>query len=249
MLLRGVGNMGGLGLPNVVDSYAGKYSTRHLDGLLAYWSMEEESGSFAEALPSSGYKGTYTGVTLNSTASPIDALGAPSFDGVNDRLRLNTTFFKDNFPFSSGTLSIWYKRTDYTSLRPIYDFRTSATGSSFWLRQSSAGLISLRLSEATSFVTMNIATDVTTIWHNVTVSWDINTDIVTGYFDGTNQNSTSFPDFDDATSFYSSADFGNRAGITGPWSGFLSHAALWNKVLDTSAVANIASTRLTSGGP
>lgn len=253
LLLLGAGGGNVVVEADVVDSYAGKYTTRHLDGLLAYWAMDETAGSEAVALPSSNYKGLYSGVTLDSTAGPIDASGAPSFDGVNDRLRITpSTYMRDTFPASSGTFSIWFKRSDYSSLRPLLNlWGNTGTSQNVWFRQSSLGAVSIRRGAGNKFptITSTAVFASSDTWYHAAITWDESDDLLELYVDGVSVGSASSIGVWDASSLLSSGDIGNRAGISGPWAGFLSHAALWNKELDTSAVANIASTALTSGGP
>lgn len=241
-LLLGVGGSGGVAT-TVLDNYAGKYTSLYNSGLLAYWRMNETAGTSAGALPSTGYQGTYSGVTLNSTTAPGGG-AAPGFDGVNDWVALNTTYVDDNFPFSSGTLSLWVQ-TPVADLKNAIAFYADANNYyQLTIGTTQSGRIGAnRVVGGTVNQVLKTGLGDFTTWTHVVVTWDESDDLLKLFVNGSSVGSTA-----DTQTWGVSSMSSNYMGVTwalsADWTGNLSHVALWDRVLPNSEITDLASTVL-----
>jgi len=86
------------------------YSERVLktSGLIAYWPLDESSGSVARCLVNPLQNGTYTGVTLANAVGPDGSL-SPYFDGAGDYVDLYSAAIRTAFGKTEGSWLVWMK--------------------------------------------------------------------------------------------------------------------------------------------
>jgi hypothetical protein len=79
--------------------------------LVAYWRLNESTGTTAGDSSGNGYSGTAYGVTW-SQAGIGDGDTAALFDGVNDYVNVYSAGLRDAFSSGEGTLMIWVRVAD-----------------------------------------------------------------------------------------------------------------------------------------
>lgn len=93
---------------------------------VAYWKLDETSGTNAADSSGNGRNGTYNGVTLNATTAP-DGSPAGVLDGINDGIQIT-----NDLTFSGAsdyTIVFWAKATSTDSIRLAYDLGSFANRS------------------------------------------------------------------------------------------------------------------------
>lgn len=82
---------------------------------IAYWRLNEFSGTTAADLSGEGHHATYQGPTLDAVAGPhINGPKSPSFDGSNDYVDIYSSNFASSFNTSAFTISLWLKVNSWT---------------------------------------------------------------------------------------------------------------------------------------
>jgi len=80
---------------------------------IAFWPLNETSGTNAHCEVTSSQDGTYADVTLDSTAGPFGEINAPYFkgDGSSSEVDIYTSTLETAWSNTGGTLSVlmWYK--------------------------------------------------------------------------------------------------------------------------------------------
>lgn len=241
LLLLGVGNSGG-GPPS---TYSTKFTETQASGLLAYWRLNELSGTSAGAQPTTGYQGTYNGVTLNSTIAPGGG-AAPSFDGVNDYIALQTTYIGDNFNGTSGTMTMWVNPSTL-GFNQCFIFQGGAASTSrIYLQMSSENQIAMvrQAGGVTNVLQSSVGQswDFTT-WVHLGLTWDESDNEVQVWIDGTTAYSTGGIGAWTVSSV-STALVGRLSITSGAndFEGEMAHVALWNRTLSAADMLDLAST-------
>lgn len=87
------------GTPAVATgTYQAKVLTLFEDDLIAYWPLNETSGTTANDVSGNGRHGTYSGVTLDQVDGPGETMGrAGLWDGINDRVRVVSSISTTEF--------------------------------------------------------------------------------------------------------------------------------------------------------
>jgi hypothetical protein len=75
---------------------------------IAYWKLDDTSGSQATDYSGNGYHGAYSGATLAGDTF-LNGDAAPSFDGVNDFVNVYSAGFAGAFDGNEGTVVAWAK--------------------------------------------------------------------------------------------------------------------------------------------
>lgn len=99
-------------------SYEKKIKGIFGSSLVAYWPLDETSGTVAYDRSGNGRNGAYTAVDLANTAAPAKMGGmAPYFDGTNDFVNVYSAGLASAFNGAAGTVAIWakiYSATEWT---------------------------------------------------------------------------------------------------------------------------------------
>lgn len=240
LLLLGAGGSGGVSVP---PDYSTKFYETQASGLLAYWRLNELSGTSAAALPTTGYQATYTGMTLNSTTAPGGG-AAPSMDGVNDVLQLQTTYVRDNFNGTSGTVAVWVNPST-NGVVNIAWFQGAATSARMYIQANIAdsSVAIVRQAGGVTDVRQAVtAVDLTT-WFLAGMTWDESDDEIQAWIAGTTIMSTdgigAWTNGDDTTG---SAIGRNASSGVNDFEGEVAHVGLWSRTLSAADWADLAST-------
>jgi hypothetical protein len=209
--------------------------------LVAYWRLNESSGSYAGDSSGNGYDGTASGVAWGQ-----DGIGdgdtAAGFDGVNDYVAVYSEGLAGEFDGDEGTLMIWARRRLSTSTG--HTVRIGTTGGMSYLAiyyDLANGRFRFRR-EASGSKIQNYYT-ATTEWVCLAMTYSRSADELKAYVNGVQAGAT-------VTglgawvgellltqcalgSFYAVAP----AQV---WDGSLAHAALWNVALTPGEIAQIA---------
>lgn len=218
--------------------YLSKILSIQRQDLIGYWPLNEVSGTNADnAEGTAARDGTYTGVALN-TITGIEGLPVGLWDGVNDYCDVYSTSFRDVFDGAEGTISIWAKVLSsavWTDATERYLVRFRADGSNTVNIFKTSSNNELRLARPGGGVNsgFTITGVTTTDWFNLAITWSELDDEVRVYFNGA-------PATTPITGL--GTWVGNLATLTtligsvnqtptSPWSGYISHGAVWKNAL------------------
>ena len=93
--------------PTAQTSYSDKVLGTQSGHLLAYWKLNETSGTVAADSSGNGRDASYSGATLNATTF-LDGAPAPSFDEINDYLNAYSAL-QPVFNGQAGTILLWFR--------------------------------------------------------------------------------------------------------------------------------------------
>ncbi len=242
MLQPLTGGLTPLGVGRLAGSYASKVLATAPANLLAYWKLDELSGSVAHDSSGNGRHGTYqNGVTLNG-ATFEDGSPAASFDGINDYVDVYSSSLASAFNGSEGTLLVWV-RSSALGLTGRHDaFRIAGASTSRVTLIKGTPASSVTESYLAGGVTNNVSLPYDgTDWFQSIISWSKSADAVKVYLNGSLVGSATglgswVGELDLASVVLGAV---NTSG-TFSWDGSLAHAALWDTALNTTQIAHLA---------
>jgi hypothetical protein len=212
-----------------------------------YWKLDELSGTTAINYGTKGTagNGTYSGPTLAQEAAPGGGL-APSFDGVNDRVDIHTATLASEFNPLLCTVLIWFKHAADTWIdgedRTFIQLAVDANNCvGLWKALTNNTLIDNHIAGGTIEAVSSTAY-ANTSWHLSALTVSKAADEFTGYVDGVQidiTQGTLGTWVGTISSSYTFIASYNGAGYFGK--GNFAHAAVFNKVLTQSQLANIYS--------
>lgn len=205
--------------------------------LVAYWQLNETSGSTAADSSGNGHDGTYSGVTLNATTF-VDGSPAGTWDGVNDEVNAFSAGLASDWNSNELTILAWFQvaaSADWTD--GTQRFAASFRGSSA-LVQMSKSTTSNQFAFSYPTGSNTTASLSSTGWVSIAVTRTVTGNVQKAFVNGTSVGSAS------ATSSavtLTSARFGRRgdAGV-GYWNGSLRHVAVWDVALSDGDVSTLA---------
>lgn len=224
-----------------IDTYTAKVMDIDRASLIAYWRLNELSGTAADNIQGDPLRdGVYSGPTLGQIGIG-DGLTAPSFNGVSDTVNIYSASLAAAFSPMAGTLSIWVKVanagvwTDGVG-RNIVRLRSDATNEIIIARSTADGSVSLNYRAGGTLEQRTKAGLSTTDWFHLALTWDKAADEVKAYYNGVQEGTTST-----GLGVWAGALASNDCEIsTVNYSGFLAHAALFNKALTAAQVLALA---------
>jgi lysophospholipase L1-like esterase len=212
-------------------------------GPLAYWPLNETSGTVAKNLGSLGAaaNGTYSGPVLAQAAAPGGGL-APRFDGTNKYVNVKTAALDAAFSGAGsighvGSVSVWAKSTGFTDGLQNYLLSFVVDGNN-WIALHDPGSANNRFTMTKSnlgsrdecFRTDAFHTD----WFNATMTWDNNNDRIRYYRDGALLETDVV-----LGTFTAGALLTGTIGYSSvSWVGNIAHVALWNRELTEAEIQN-----------
>ena len=224
-----------------------------MEGLVAYWPLNEGSGTVAHDWSENGHDGTLEdGPTWTPPGEVKTGAGALSFDGVDDRMVV------DSFDLEGGTgitLAAWIMRNEVTDdSRVISKAQGGGTPDHYWamvLSGNGDDDLEFRLrtdSGATSRVTVPDGQEVELgVWTHAAVTWDASDPNVKFYKNGEMIHSAS----KDGTAVGIGPDVkigvGNQSVSAGadnmdrPFDGIMDDVAIWNRGLTQEEIAELIS--------
>ncbi|MBL8130289.1 MAG: hypothetical protein JNL42_00400 [Anaerolineae bacterium] len=248
------GPLGGRGMLGAVLAAAGArrtYAGKVLSySPLAYWKLDELSGSAAADSSGNGYNAAYGGVTLNGATGP-DGKAAPSFDGTNDFINLYSAGYSAAFPWVRGTVMFWFKAasagvwTDST-LRYLGLYRLNGSSNQIAIYKLTTANTIRTIYEATGSGTKFRDVGVSsTGWVHYAFTWDADTDAGVPYFNGVAAAPllTPLSPLTGTGGMNSNLNLLGASSVSSPangWSGAMAHAAVFSTALSAAAVADLA---------
>lgn len=209
--------------------------------LLAYWKLNNTSGTSATDYSGNARHGTYNGPTLNATTF-TNGDPAPSFDGVNDAVAIQAAI-SGVFNGQEGSVLLWVKVANWADgveRRPLnlqvdgnnlLVFRKSTTSNSFDVIYVSGAVT--RVITKSSYSPSG--------WFQVAATWSKTANQFIAYFNGVQEGSTQTVGTW-AGALGTNTAIGSRSGTgTNPWYGNIAHVALWDTPLTSSQIAYLAS--------
>ena len=224
------------------SSYSGKvlgYSP------IAYWPLNEATGTNANCLVNSAQDGTYTGVTLGQTGIG-DGNTCPLFDGTNDYLDVYTTAFRDAFDGNEGSIMFWLKANTvviWTNATDYFCYRFRADADNYLqIYQGATNFYWGRVGNGNTDSRTIDSSAWDTDWINIAFTWSKTADDCFAYKDGVKQG---------ATIDYGEDLVGNLAEVStnigtntqtphNPWHGWLAHFVVWDSALTPTQIADLA---------
>jgi hypothetical protein len=215
--------------------------------LLAYWQLNETSGTTANDSSGNGRNGTYSGVTLNSTTF-LDGSPAGHNDGINDFVNAYTVSLAGAFDGDEGTLLVWAK-VDGAGVwgdgiaRRLAFFRADGSNLINIFKSTASNRIDIqRIGSATSLT--RTKTSFSPVgWFAVAVTWSLSGNSQITYVDGSQEGATQTGLAALINSLASTTTVigaGNTTSGANPWHGSLANVAVWDIALSSGEVAALA---------
>lgn len=213
---------------------------------LAYWPLDERSGSTAVNLANASGNGAYTGVDLAQSQPPFIA---PLFDGANDYCNIYSAWLNTNFNRNELTFAAWAKPYDagvWTDgvTRHVIWLATNSTQEVIQVRKNTTNnqfLLQYILGGTAKSVTLSSQS--WTTWTHLAVTNSKSGDAMMAYINGAQVGTTqtSLGTSSGNNIITTQATIGASSTTPGSvWSGWLAHAALWNRALSAAEVARLA---------
>lgn len=205
---------------------------------IVYWPMNETSGTVADnAEGTAARDGSYTGVTLNSIASPITADNAPLWDGINDHLNIYSTSLNTAFNGQEFTIGIWCKSVagawaDAANHRALFMRVDGNNFLSISINTSGNMEYSYRAGGSAKAIT-SAAMSGSTDWFHAAISASLAGDTFKAYENGAQVGTTQTGLGTWAGSLASTLCVigANNTSALNPWSGYLSHSPIFASAL------------------
>lgn len=229
----------------VPTAYAAAVLATQSDHLLAYWMLNETSGTQAIDSSGNGRHGTYSGVTLN--AEPfLDGYAAPSFDGSNDSVDIYSASLASAFVSASGTLFGWAKVagsadwSDSTARRAL-TLRANASNLFAVFKSATNGRFDIQR-QATTTANRNVTGYSNTDWFPFALTWDEGVPEIKVYLSGSQVSTTvtSIGTWSGALATTTVVIGASTIAGAAPWHGYIAHVALWDTPLTAEEILGLS---------
>lgn len=213
---------------------------------IAYWPLNEPSGSVANCLVDSAQDGTYVGVTLGQTGIG-DGNTAPLFDGANDYVDIFSAVFNAAFNGGEGTIALWAKVFDAGVWTEPADWRemiriTDTLNNRIFMGKSPPSTAHWFYVAGGATQSKYVAAMTTTAWMHMAITWSAAADEVCMYLIGVQQGTAM-----SGLGAWGGALSSNWCTIgslgkapSEPWYGWLAHVAVWDTPLRALTIADLA---------
>ncbi len=201
---------------------------------LAYWALDETSGSTAVDATGSGFDGTSSNVTWAGEAF-VDGGNAPTFDGTTSSIDVFSAGLSAVYPHSAGSLMAWWLTTSAVmndgNQRRVFN---AEGGASYVIRKLATPATTMQLfRQARSYP----FTYPGTVWTQGVITWDEAANFTHFYVNGSSAGSLIAGT---ATGSLSQARIGAQNPGSFLWSGAVAHVAIFDYVLSAAQVADLA---------
>lgn len=220
---------------------------------IAYWPLWETSGLIARDLvadlraPDAGSKdGTYVGATFDPSYDGIgDGNTAPFFDGVNDRVEVFTTAFRDDWNGAELSVAMWFKVnpgawTDSANRR-TFSFLADANNFAEFEKQPADNDARWIYRAGGTYSIITLSGETSEEWVHLALTASASDDEVIAYIHGSIQGA---PAVGLGTWAGPLVDLksviGAQEGTSSPWHGWLAHVAVFDTVLSGPDIAVLA---------
>jgi hypothetical protein len=213
-------------------------------GPVAYWPLNETSGTVAHCLVNSAQNGTFArDVSTMGTGPGIgDGNTSPRFDGTNDYADIDSQALVAAFSATAGTLFLWTKVEGTPTDNYPRGCGLTADGDNYvYATYGKNDLDYLQIYKAGGTSTYNWSQHnyATEVWRALTLTWNVAADEVKTYINGAQ-------DGDTVTSLGTWAGSLGTAyiGCSGPgsnrWAGLLAHVAVADRTWTPTEIAALA---------
>lgn len=222
----------------------GSYAHRILAlGPIAYWPLNDASGSAAINLVNTALNGTYTGVNLAQAQPPFLA---PYFDGANDLCNIYSAAINTAFNRSELSVAMWVKPgfswTDGISRRSL-QFTTTANQDGLSIGKATANnTYALQCFMGGVMKAVTLGSQSWSAWKHVALTASKTADEVKAYMDGAQVGATQTGLATPSANNLAATTCCIGSASTTPanvWSGWLAHLALWDRPLTPVEIANL----------
>lgn len=229
-------------------SYVDKVKSVFGSSLIAYYPMDELTGTTAIDASGHGYNGTYNGVTLGQTGIG-DGKTCPSFDGSNDHVNIYSAGLAGAMTWQEGTISLWFKVnsvsdwTDSTARKLYYIGDAGAANKLDMYKKSTANGIYCSYYGGSTADAIAFDKIGALGWTHLAITWSLAGDYFKFYINGSQQDTAQTGIGTWAGSPASGKmNIGCFESPTGsnPWKGYQAHWALGNAPLSDAQIAQLA---------
>lgn len=214
-------------------------------GLIAYWPLDEQSGTVAYDRSGNGRNGTHVGVTLGATGIG-DGRTCPTYDGVNDYTNIYSASLAGAFNGAEGTLIAWARVANaavWTEDTYPYVVNITVDANNFvQLRKYGANTLlwlykSGGVDKSTSLDSVSNAN-----WMPLGLTWSNSAEAAIAYYNGSQTGTTKTPLADWVGNISSSLTAIGAVGTaaTTPWNGNIAHVSLFNRALSPVEIARLS---------
>lgn len=235
-------------------TYISDILANYATGLIGLYPMDETSGTNMDDKSAEANDGVFTGVTLNSAASPWDGTNAPSFDGVNDHAKFLSAGFDADFAASGqytvmawakvSGVGVWTDGAERCVLRMSVDVNNRIQ----MRKDTTNGQIRYIITDGGTLKQITQSGHSETDWMHFAITHDKVGDVAKCWFNGVQvgANQTGLGTF---TGTLTLGEFGAGSASGGtPWSGFMSYGAIWNVALADADIVNLYDGTFPGGG-
>lgn len=224
--------------------YQNAYASRVLaTNPIAYWPLNEGSGSVIQDKSGNGYDGAYTGVTWDGTQF-VKGGPVPFWDGANDYGDVYSAGFASAFDLDEGCILIWVKMADASvwtdvTTRTLYLFQRDAGNRVFFNKLNSANEIRLRRTGNGTSQTLDHTIN-NPDWFSVILSWSVMNDALKLYINGVQAETTQMGLLASVGSGLDSSATVLGAASQAPIQihhGYLGNVAIYNRSIDNAILA------------
>ena len=227
------------------------YSLRMLNlfgsAIIAYWPLWEASGTVANDISGHSYNGSYTGVTLGQPGIG-DGRTCPSFDGINDLVNVYSAGLAGVFDGSEGSVLCWARVSPSSiwtdGLYHVF-VRLGVDGNNYLLLYKSPTNNYISLDYRAGGTLKSASTTQfggSTAWFHIAVTWSKSNDQYKAYANGAQIGSTltGLGTWSSSLAAANSVLGSNSSSGEFPWSGWLAHAMVLNRVTTSTEIATAA---------
>jgi hypothetical protein len=225
-------------------TYARKIKRLFGSSLIAYWPLNETSGTVAYDVSGNARNGAYTGVDLANAAAPAKIGGmAPYFDGTNDYCNIYSASLASAFSGAAGSLFIWAKIFNagiWTDASYDDFFRIAADANNeILLRKTNANNALYTRYNANGTTKSVTRTNTTTIdWFLFGFTWSKAADQMIAYYNGaqTGATQTGLDTWAGAPAAATCVIGAYVLTPANPWNGWLNQAIILNRIATPAEV-------------
>lgn len=212
---------------------------------IAYWQLNEVSGTTIEDSSGNGYDGTYYGVTLNQIDGAGSTMGrAGLWDGLNDWADVFSAGLASVYNSDKYTVILWFKAYDSavwsgTAYKFIVSLRTETGGSTVsaqLLKNNAENQLLLTYANGNTFPTSAFSS---TDWTFAAIVRDTSSNNEKWYLNNTEINSQAASAW---TKTITRASIGalNQAHAEYYFYGYIQHVAIFDTALSSDQIAYLA---------
>ena len=231
------------------ESYIDKVLAIQSANLIAYWPLNETSGSNADNIEGTAARdGTYVGVTLDSILGPDGVGQAGRWDGSNDSCNIFSASLDAAFDPTEGSLGIWARVfnvgvwTDATFRRIVFLFASNDNLISHTKDNSPNNTVEYMYEAGNIAEIITQSGLSTTDWFHMMITWSVTDDEVIAYFNGVQEGVPQSIAGTWAGSLTVRSAIGglNLAPAIQVFNGYLAHSNIWTTALAPAEVLEVA---------